>query len=481
MTAFTIQTLFLFYSALSFLSALFIGTLFWKRNDQSAKLWISGCLLTSIATALTVHRSEIPLIISYSFAVSLEALSVLIFSESLKRLSTNASNIKTGWITIVTPFALFGFIEIQKQITHGFLSPFAQGFTNFIFASVNFICLYHTQRIKKEFKNNLFFNFLSVVFGLMTILYLSRIVIFMTGYSSYSFDIKTFNVIVWFGLFLFGSIRNLAYIVLRLQLGFTEHSRLNNMNLKLSNVLDERNEMILSLQKLNRSASINALASTISHEINQPLGASRLNAQFAQIKLVSEPTNVSLLKKLIDNILNDINRASYIVKNLSKLTSNQNNSIKVVNVYESISEVIEISKSKLLSSNIEIEFNCESHLKININLSEWQQVLINLMNNAIEALDEANLKHKKIKIDVTQDPKNTSISIQDNGPGIIMGQELKIFDLMVTNKASGSGIGLWLAKNIIGRFGGDIKASNISSGGACFSIELPTTIDLPQT
>jgi signal transduction histidine kinase len=473
MTPFTIQTLFLFYSALSFLSATLIGTLFWKRDDQSAKLWLCGCLLTAIATVITVNRGSIPLSISYSLMVSIETLSVLLFSESLKRLSATNTKINLSWLTFAIPITLFVVLELCRLLANGEITPVISASTTLTFAIANIFCLYQTMRVKNEFENKTFFNFLMIVFGVVTVLYFMRIFIILSGYSGHSFDIKTFNVIVWFALFLFGSIRNLAYIVLRLHLGFNEHTRLNSMNLRLSDVLEERNDMILSLQKLNRSASINALASTISHEINQPLGASRLNAQFAEIKLQSDPSNVPLLKELIRNILEDINRASTIVKNLSRLSSNKSNSVTYVNLAESINQVIEISKGKLRSSNTIIDFNCPSQYQINVNMSEWQQVLINLINNAIDALDEGNADHKRIEIMATQEGDVLKISIRDNGRGIPAGQESKIFDLMVSNKEAGSGIGLWLSKNIINRFGGEITAHNPIDGGACFVIELP--------
>lgn len=312
------------------------------------------------------------------------------------------------------------------------------------------------------------------MFGIVIFLYFLRIINVVIGYSGYTFDIKILNVIIWFLIVLFGSIRNLAYIVLRLHLGFAEYKHLNNMNLKLSNILEERNEMILTLERLNRSASINALASTVSHEINQPLGASRLNAQFAEMKLESDPSNVSLFKGLIKDILADIDRASTIVKNLSRLSSNQNNSISLVNLAESINQVIEISKGKLRTSKIIMELDCASRYQINVNMSEWQQVLINLINNAIDALDETNVDHKRIEIGAKQEGKIIKISIRDNGHGITAGQESKIFDLMASNKEAGSGIGLWLSKNIISRFGGEITAHNTIDGGACFVIELPS-------
>ena len=312
------------------------------------------------------------------------------------------------------------------------------------------------------------------MFVIVIFLYFLRIINVVIGYSGYTFDIKTLNVIIWFLIVLFGSVRNLAYIVLRLHLGFAEYKHLNNMNLKLSNILEERNEMILSLERLNRSASINALASTVAHEINQPLGASRLNAQFAEMKLKSDPGNISLFKELVKSILEDINRASTIVKNLSRLSSNQNNSTTNVNLAESIKQVIEISKGKLHSSKITINLDCASRYQIKANMSEWQQVLINLINNAIDALDRIDSDSKKIEISVKQEGKAIKIFIQDNGPGIKAGQESKIFDLMVSDKPAGSGIGLWLSKNIINRFSGEITAHNTIDGGACFVIELPS-------
>lgn len=473
MTPFTIQTIFLFYSALSFLSAILISALFWNRNDHSAKFWLWGCLLTSITTVITINRNIIPLSISYSLMVSLEALSVLLFSESLKRLSANRSKIKIGWLTFVIPFTLFFILEIARYLANGEITPVASALATMTFAVANIFCIYQASHAKKEFENKIFFNFLIIFFGIVIILYLLRIFIILSGYSSHSFDIQVLNVIAWFGLLLFGAIRNLAYIVLRLHLGFAEHTHLSSMNLRLSDILEERNEMILSLQKLNRSASMNALASTISHEINQPLGASKLNAQFIEMKLDSDPGNISLLKEINKMILADINRASTIVKNLSQLSSNQNNSVSVINLAESIQQIIEISKGKLRDSKIAIELDCGGHLQLSINMSEWQQIIINLINNSIDALNEVDHDHKKIKISAISEDKFIKIFVEDNGSGIPIGQESKIFDLMYSNKETGSGIGLWLSKNIIHRFNGEITARNNISGGACIVIRIP--------
>lgn len=476
MNTFTVQTVFLLYSAFSFLSALLLGALFWKKNDFSAKLWLYGCLLTSIATAVTVHRQEIPLSISYSLMVSFEVLSILLLSESIKYLTHQRIKTKLRAITFLMPIALFAVIEIEGSTQLGKINSAISALTIFVFFISNLICFYEAIKISKNFTNRLFFNFIAMTFAMMCVLYLLRNISLLIGYIEQTFDFKILNVIVWFSLALFGSIRNLAYIVLRLHLGFAEHNRLNNMNIKLSNILDERNEMILSLEKLNKSAAVNALASSIAHEINQPLAASKLNAQFLEMKLNSDSDNTSVLKDVVRSILYDIDRASTIIKNLSRLKTKDISETSIVNLLDSFNEIAEISKGKLLNLKIILEIKCSAEHQIKINLGEWEQVLINLINNAIEALETVDRPIKKITITVTKLNNELEIMIQDNGPGIPVGQELKIFQLMVTNKETGTGIGLWLSSNIINKFGGSITVRKQVEEGACFVIRLPSVL-----
>lgn len=103
----SIQTFFLFYSALSFLVAIVIAALFWKKNDHSANLWIASCALTAIATAVTINRGSIPSIISFSLMVSFEALSLFFLSESLKRLSVSVKAVSYSKLTWLVPSGLF--------------------------------------------------------------------------------------------------------------------------------------------------------------------------------------------------------------------------------------------------------------------------------------------------------------------------------------------------------------------------------------
>ena len=223
MTPFTVQTLFLLYSAISFLSAILIGVLFWGKKDFSANLWLWACLLTSIATAVTVFRGDIPPMISFSLMVSFETLSVVFLGESLRQLGDNSSKTRFNKLLLIIPVALFAIVEIERSTGNGFVTPMMSATATSFFGICNLFCLYQAVIVSKKFTNRFFFNFLATTFVIVIFLYFLRVINVAIGYSGYTFDIKILNVIIWFLLVLFGSVRNLAYIVLRLHLGFAEY------------------------------------------------------------------------------------------------------------------------------------------------------------------------------------------------------------------------------------------------------------------
>ena len=477
MNAFTIQTLFLLYSALSILAAGMITALFWKKKDTSALIWIISCVLTSLATAVTVNRDVIPLAISYSLMVALEALSLFLLSESIRRLTPDRSYKKLQFITWFLPILLFLIVEIDRYQANGNLTPAMTATTAIICGFANFYCFYTTRSVSKHFTNQLFFNFIGTAVLIVGLLLILRAFNVFSAYSYFAFDLKHYNLTIWFFAILFGSIRNLAYIALRLHLGFVEHNRLGTINTSLSNMIDERNAMILSIEKLNKWASVNALTSTIAHEINQPLAAIKLNAEFFEFKLNEQSVNQTLLKEINKNIIQDIDRVSTIIKNLRNLSINNIKYKSKALLLDCIEEVIEISKRKLIDEMINVRLNCDRSCEAFVNAGEFQQVMINLLNNAIEALATTVNVNKEISISMYRSGENIEITIEDNGPGITPGQEAQIFELLISNKKTGSGIGLWLSKDIVKRYGGNIWAANIPGSGAKFTIQIPVNAD----
>jgi signal transduction histidine kinase len=466
-----VQSNFLLYSAFSLISALLIGALFWKKEDRSSKLWLSGCLFTAVSASVTVFRSEIPLAISYSLMVAVEFASALLFCEALKNLSNKYTKSDISWMLVIFPIGYFLLVEFVRTLSNGQITPVISAMSTFVFGIANLFCFHHAKNVSKEFKNRLFFNLFAIVFILMACIYFIRSLNVMVINDGQAFLNETLNVIIWFLLLFLGVVRNLTYIVLRLQLGFTEHNRLNNMNLMLSNMLEERDAMIQSLERLNKSASINALATSIAHEINQPIAASRLYAELATMNLDADPNNITLHKETVHDILNEIDRAAAIVKNLTNLNSLSERATSLVNLRNTIMDVTGISNSKLHEFNIKLDIHCLPEYFIRINAGAWQQVLMNILNNAIDALASKAEGDRKITISVHKVADVFEVSIQDNGFGIPMGQEANIFNLAMTTKPTGSGIGLWLCRNIIQSYGGNVSAKNTLDGGALFIIK----------
>jgi signal transduction histidine kinase len=413
--------------------------------------------------------------------VSFEALSLFFLSESLKRLSVSVKVVSYSKLTWLVPSALFVLTAIDSYRSGAAVTPFMTAAAAFTFGFANLYCFYFTQKIGKQFSNRLFLNFIGLAALAVSLMSMIRGLNVLSGYSAFAFDLKSYNIVIWFLTALLCSIRNLAYIVLRLHLGFAEHNLLNNMNVSLSNILDERNRLIFSLENFNRTASINALASTIAHEINQPLGALRINAELAGKKIASGATDIALLEKINKEAIEDIDRASAIVRSLVNLANRKTNQPVVLELVAATKEVVEVSRTRLRDEGVVVEINSPDRCYARVNPTEWQQVLINLLNNAIDSLQVSSKTTKQIVITLRQEADFIEMTIQDNGVGIPVGQEEKIFELLVTSKESGSGVGLWLTKDIIKRYQGEIFAKNIDDSGARFTVLLPTLNDTPIT
>jgi C4-dicarboxylate-specific signal transduction histidine kinase len=105
-----------------------------------------------------------------------------------------------------------------------------------------------------------------------------------------------------------------------------------------------------------------------------------------------------------------------------------------------------------------------------------QQVLINLLNNAIDAICSSDPKFREIKISIESNDHFAIIDIEDTGPGIDMTMLPAMFELYKTSKKDGLGIGLWLCKTIMHKHHGEITAANSQNGGARFTIQLPLAL-----
>lgn len=248
-------------------------------------------------------------------------------------------------------------------------------------------------------------------------------------------------------------------------------SNLENQQIKA--LLTERESLIASLLKANKTASTGALSASIAHELNQPLGASSLNIQFLQKKLAAGQLSPEIQGEILNTLLADNQRAANTVRTLRSIFTDDDIKTAELDLGQLIQTVVGIAKPELQSQNIQLKLHLDHDLIVSANRGELQQVMLNLINNAIQALVTVRRSDKSILIEGAHSNQGVQISIADNGVGISPEAKSHLFELLSSTKNSGMGLGLWLCKHIISRHGGKIWLDESNGSGAKFTIWLP--------
>jgi len=250
-------------------------------------------------------------------------------------------------------------------------------------------------------------------------------------------------------------------------------------NEKITELLKEKERLIYGLMKANKTAATGALSASIAHELNQPLGASSLNIQFLKMKLEKGVLNPELGKEILDSLENDNKRAATIVKSLRSIFTEGESNAQEVQLGDLIVKVLDIVKPELKSKNIQIQLRVDDGLVIKVNPAEIEQVMLNLVNNAAQALANAGTLQRRIAIEAIKAGQLVRLTVSDNGNGVPVEFKSHLFELLSTTKQTGMGLGLWLCKHIVTRYSGSIHHEDAIGGGAKFVVEFPPPANWP--
>ena len=251
-------------------------------------------------------------------------------------------------------------------------------------------------------------------------------------------------------------------------------------NEKITELLKEKERLIYGLLKANKTSATGALSASIAHELNQPLGASNLNIQFLKMKLEKGVLNPELGKEILDSLEQDNKRAATIVKSLRSIFTEGESNAQVVQLGDLISRVLDIVKPELKGKNIQIQLRVDDDLVIMVNPSEIEQVILNLLNNAIQALANSGTLQRHIAIEAIKAGQLVRLTVSDNGNGVPVEFKSHLFELLSTTKQTGMGLGLWLCKHIVTRYSGSIHHEDAIGGGAKFVVEFPPPLIGPS-
>lgn len=247
----------------------------------------------------------------------------------------------------------------------------------------------------------------------------------------------------------------------------------------------EKDEALNKLRQqvwhVDRVASTGALAGSLAHELSQPLSAILNNAQAGLRFMARESIDVEEIREILSDIVRDDKRAGAVINGLRSMLQQREIPHANVDLARCIEEVIELLHSEFVRLNIVVDRALETGLTARANKTQIQQVLLNLMINAIEAMAEQP-GERALKILLSRAEAKAQISICDNGTGIPEGKLERIFDGFYTTKPQGLGMGLEVCRSIIEIHRGAIWAENNPDRGATFYVTLPVvTAEGPST
>ncbi|WP_425044309.1 sensor histidine kinase [Primorskyibacter sp. S87] len=237
---------------------------------------------------------------------------------------------------------------------------------------------------------------------------------------------------------------------------------------------DESQSTRQEIERLTRAVALGELSSSLAHELSQPIAAILSNTQTLQILRGRSGKQLDETDEILKDIFADSQRAKDLMHRVRGFMFNQAPIAEPFDLGEAAAEVLDMVSGEAQRNRVSIELpDKDREFPVEGARLEIQQVLMNLLLNAIQAIGNAGPTGV---ISVTWDrtgEKNVKIQVDDTGPGLTAEMRASIFDPFVTTKPTGTGIGLAVSKRIVERHGGDIAAGNSDLGGAQFSLELP--------
>jgi PAS domain S-box-containing protein len=234
-------------------------------------------------------------------------------------------------------------------------------------------------------------------------------------------------------------------------------------------------EAQMELAHVNRVTTMGQLTASIAHEVNQPIAATVTNAQAALRWLDARPPNLEEIRQAVARIVNDGIRAGDVVDRIRALIKKVPARTDRFDINDAIIDVVALTRSELLSNGVSLQTQFAQGLPlVQGDRVQLQQVILNLIVNAIEAVSGVSEGARELRISTEINASNGAlVAVQDSGPGLDPASLEHLFDAFYTTKSSGMGMGLSICHSIIEAHGGRIWAEANVPQGATFQFTLP--------
>jgi PAS domain S-box-containing protein len=242
----------------------------------------------------------------------------------------------------------------------------------------------------------------------------------------------------------------------------------------------KRAEAELRLQReelahVTRLSTMGELAASLAHELNQPLTAILSNAQAAQRFLARDPTNLKEMEEILQDIVKDNSRAGEVIKRMRTLVKKEAPDFAPLDMGGVISDVVLLAHSDAILHNVHLSLEVGPDLPpIRGDRVQLQQVVLNLLLNAFDAMADCPTSQREIKVRAGRGlGRMLMVAVSDKGTGISEENRETIFHPFYTTKRSGLGMGLSISRSIIEAHGGRLSVENNADRGATFYFSIP--------
>jgi ligand-binding sensor domain-containing protein/signal transduction histidine kinase len=266
--------------------------------------------------------------------------------------------------------------------------------------------------------------------------------------------------------------RTLGFVVVCLLLGVIYRIRIGHVakELRAQEALKTLKERLERATQVARAA---AMSASIAHEINQPLGAVVANAHAASTWLDASPANISRAKISIERVLRDGRVASDVVHKMRSLFARQAPEKRPVDVYHTVREILTLLEPEIRKQGVEVLTNIPDGLDfLSGDPVQIQQILLNLIANAMDAVQENPLGERQISVEAKLEGDAIALRVRDTGRGVP--DVDRIFETFFTTKVKGMGIGLAVSRSIAEAHGGSLSVVNQPGSGAEFILHIPS-------
>ena len=231
------------------------------------------------------------------------------------------------------------------------------------------------------------------------------------------------------------------------------------------------------MDRLSRISLLGEMTGSIAHELNQPLSGIMSNASAGQRFIDRGEVDAAELREILGDIAADGRRASDVIRHIRNTIKNGAALRERINMNDVIGRVAHMVQPDTVAHSCELELSLAKDLPVvEGDPIQIQQVLINLVTNACDAMDQIPVNQRKVKIATENGTGSVKVTVRDQGPGVSAQVREHLFDQFFTTKDDGLGMGLAIVRSIVEAHGGKIDLENLNGSGACFYFTLPITM-----